>query len=280
MDTLFASIAQCAATVIAIIGGFIVTKLISFNAEKSEIIIRLDDIAKEKQFRSDRIAELENELKEDDALDLIHEGIEELMADEDGQQTYNERQYNYTWDEFRPYWEKARATVINLRNEYEAKKDDKYDMNGIPLPFAKALSSFEYEVCQMIMDKLKSHDSPLYSAINANRFSPVARLNEVRKTKMAHSDSLRLLELQEKQLTTRKASLEISKSTIAGLGIFGGFALTSIVFPIIILAIAHKLNEKTLTILAWINIPLFIIGLGLTIAYLVILMKSKKRKKA
>lgn len=75
------SIAGCSATIIAIIGGFIASKLISISSERENVTEKVKNIQEKLESEKKREKTLESQLIEDDALVFIDEHMEELMDD-------------------------------------------------------------------------------------------------------------------------------------------------------------------------------------------------------
>lgn len=293
MDTLFATTAQCAATIIAIIGGFIVTKLISLSTEQKEIEIRLRDIIKEMDYRKQKIADLTTALIEDEALDLITESIELFAKDEiELNEAYDRRRYDFSIDEIRPFWDKAHTLIFEKLTEI-LETENEFDENGVPKTWAKTLSDFEYSVCKRVMDEIKYQTKlresnkpqsgfmgfpgippmrPLYT-------TPIFAARDIKAEKSVHESSFSLLSLQENQLNTRKASIETPKNTIMGLLVFIYYACVSVFFPLIILAFLPISSDGVLTALIILDLTLFFSGLVATITYLISFMKKRKDKE-
>lgn len=77
-DTL-TTIVACSASIVAILGGFIASKLIAINAERDEVNTRISEIDEEIEFFTKERNLHQAELDEDDALNFVKENIEVLL---------------------------------------------------------------------------------------------------------------------------------------------------------------------------------------------------------
>lgn len=295
MEALLTTTAQCAATIIAIIGGFIVTKLISHSAESKEIEIRLCDITEEKGYRIKKVEEIRNTLIEDEALDLITDVISDFIDENISlEDAYNKERYDFTREEIQPFWDKANKAVKGLKNAINEQKSQLNDDN-IPVDYAKTLTQFEYSVCNRSIQEVsyraeverinKSRTNRPFDYLSVDippmkpmHISSIWSVKQIEGEKRTHENHINLLELQEKQLLIRKASIKISHNLLTGLFVFLYFAVVSIVFPMTILAVLPIGNENTVLVLKIIIILLFVSGFTAIIIYLVSFMRVKKVK--
>ena len=75
----FYSIAGCSATIIAIIGGFIASKLISISADRDKILDKIKEIEDELDMKTRQYNEAMEELNADDAFDFVRDNISMLI---------------------------------------------------------------------------------------------------------------------------------------------------------------------------------------------------------
>ena len=71
----FYSIAGCSATIIAIIGGFIASKLISISADRDKILDKIKEIEDELDMKTRQYNEAMEELNADDAFGFVRDNI-------------------------------------------------------------------------------------------------------------------------------------------------------------------------------------------------------------
>lgn len=75
LTSILTTIAACSASFVAILGGFIASRLISLNAERDEIQTRLSEINEEIVFYEKERNTSQSAIDEDDALDFIIDNI-------------------------------------------------------------------------------------------------------------------------------------------------------------------------------------------------------------
>lgn len=75
LTTVLTTIAACSASIVAILGGLIASKLIALNAERNETNTRIAELDEEIDFFTEGHDMLQALLNEDDALDFIKENI-------------------------------------------------------------------------------------------------------------------------------------------------------------------------------------------------------------
>lgn len=69
----FYYIAGCSATIIAIIGGFIASKLISISADRDNILDKIKEIDDELRMKSRQHNDLVKKINDDDAYDFVRD---------------------------------------------------------------------------------------------------------------------------------------------------------------------------------------------------------------
>lgn len=72
-SSFFYSIAGCSATIIAIIGGFIASKLISISADRDNILDKIKEINDELNMKTKQHDDIIEKLDDDDALDFVRD---------------------------------------------------------------------------------------------------------------------------------------------------------------------------------------------------------------
>lgn len=106
LTPLLTTVASCSATIIAIIGGFMVRKLIAMSTERHEISMRLAEMDEEIRFKKDRAGQL---------ADILSNEADTAVSRE------NERLYlDIRWDEFRR--KQLAARLDSLKNPHGMKR--------------------------------------------------------------------------------------------------------------------------------------------------------------
>ena len=90
LTSILTTIAACSASIVAIIGGFIASKLIAINAERDEVDTRISELDEEIAFYTIERNTLQGVLDEDDALEFIEDNIESIIKRRTLDETYKE----------------------------------------------------------------------------------------------------------------------------------------------------------------------------------------------
>ena len=115
-DTL-TTIVACSASIVAILGGFIASKLIAINAERDEVNTRISEIDEEIEFFTKERNLHQAELDEDDALNFVKENIESIVNRRTLEDTYKaEERPQVSKEVLRPYWIRAERIFESLYN--------------------------------------------------------------------------------------------------------------------------------------------------------------------
>ena len=78
-SSFFYSIAGCSATIIAIIGGLIASKLISISADRDNILDKIKEINDELNMKTKQHDDIIEKLDDDDALDFVRDNVSMLV---------------------------------------------------------------------------------------------------------------------------------------------------------------------------------------------------------
>lgn len=167
------AVASSAACIVAILGGFIASKLISIDGERASVISRLREIDEEMKYRIKTRDTAQKENDEDDALDFIYEHLEELKNGTSFTEVYKAiPEPKSSMEIMQMYWQKA----INVSSAFHAKTEhlngEKLNADCVPesLYYLYHESNLEYQVCKLLGDDLytrfKRNTDPLSVAIN------------------------------------------------------------------------------------------------------------------
>ena len=88
LTAVLTTIAAASASIVAILGGFIASKLIAISSERSAVLDHLKQINKELEFHVSERDKIQAENDEDDALDFIRDAIDDLYADNSLENVY------------------------------------------------------------------------------------------------------------------------------------------------------------------------------------------------
>jgi hypothetical protein len=251
LTTLFTTIASCSATIIAIVGGFIANKLISLGIDRREITTHLDSIQEEIDFKLRQAISAKEKLNEEDALDFIHEYMDQLVFNKPVEDVFKpSKRTNISQDDLRPYWEQGRQIIQQLLAALG--DDEPTNEDDIPISCMKAeCSDFQYTVykygARYIRKVLKEQERK-----NAARYG-LAALTDInswaenidllpgfdltsyqKKIDIMNEaySATEWLELQKKQLLVRIDSLKRPQGMKIGLLILVSFSIFGIILPL------------------------------------------------
>lgn len=280
------TIAACSASIVAILGGLIASRLISLNAERDEVSTRLFEIDEEIAFNEKQRLEDQTALDEDDALDFIRDNIALLVERQPLASVY-ERANRQPMDleALTPYWNKAISLLHLIYSDMqEHGSDEDYPENDdkIPLSVVEQLNGdFEYDVCREIEDyfeKQSRANSPLSAMLSYT--PPITNGLWYSKTKdkvAASRAKIEWLTIQKGQLEARCNAVRKPRGMKSGMVLFATFSAINIALPLGLLAFwppcfVFPLWGKVCIIGA------FVLGMALILFYLAYLLKWKGPK--
>lgn len=283
LTTILTTIAACSASIVAILGGFIASKLIAINAERDEVNTRISELDEEIEFFTEERDMLQEQLNEDDALDFISENIAYIVNRCSLDDAYKEEERPRLEKEvLQPYWDRAEKTHSQYRAIVK-KTIDNYEENddGVPVEAAKVFTQdFEYAVCKKICEHIEDKSSPFAAlrrgldvAIPAGRWYA-----DTREKVISADNKITYLTLQQKQQYTRLKALKKPKGMKLGLALFALFSAANIVYPLSLSPYVTE-NYKCYLQTKLLTVSLFAVGLSLMMMYLVYLLHWSKRKK-
>ena len=218
LTAVLTTIAAASASIVAILGGFIASKLIAISSERSAVLDHLKQINKELEFHVSERDKIQAENDEDDALDFIRDAIDDLYADNSLENVYlNVDHPGISMESLKPYWDRAVTLKEQFREKVE--KHDALNEDYIPesLLFTVKEDDFGYEVLLAMGKKLRKRsrttervrgqaNNPLgfiVSDINDLEISTVTgsgyTYHKNCDSIQEHNSAIALLELQKKQ---------------------------------------------------------------------------------
>lgn len=286
LTSVLTTIAACSASLVAILGGFIASRLISLNAERSEAQTRLSEVNDEIAFYEKERDHLQAELDEDDALDFIKENINSVIEESPLEKVYKEESRpRIEKAVLAPYWERACNVWKTIYTDIDGRSDDDdYAENedGVPITVAKKMSDdFEYETCRKIMKSLDS---------STNRFANIltAELPDVsggywyakaQQDVSAFQNKIDWSKLQKLQITARHKALQKPKGMAMGLVLFSVFSVANIIAPLVLSPLSTN-NYYLYNSVKIGAIVSFAIGLAAILLYLVYLLHWSGKKES
>lgn len=240
----FYSIAGCSATIIAIIGGFIASKLISISADRDKILDKIKEIEDELDMKTRQYNEAMEELNADDAFDFVRDNISMLIENKSIDVVYKtEEKPCLDYNVMEKYWYRALdicKEIVNLdEDEISNVNSDK-----VPVILAnKYANDFDYRVCNKIVHEIekntKKRNSNSFfatSLIDADDIVPqTAEIWYHQKRSEAEKAELRIEELkfEKKQYEEKKRQIKKPKGMKSGLSIFVVFSILGVIFPLV-----------------------------------------------
>ena len=282
LTSVLTTIAACSASLVAILGGFIASKLIAINTDRDEVNTRLSELDEEIAFFTEEVEMLQAQLDEDDALDFVGENIESVINKSSLDDTYKqEERPRLEKGVLLPYWTRAQQAFQFLDDVLQNQEDDNCAINedGVPVKVAQEFTDhFEYTVCKKVCEFYEEQAAPL-SALKHRLDStliPSTWYDETQEKVTSIESKISYLMLQKKQQSTRHKALIKPKGMKFGLTLFAAFSAANIVYPLCLSPFStncyqYYLQTKVVTISA------FGIGLALILLYLVYLLRWRTK---
>ena len=298
------TVAAASASIVAILGGFIASKLIAINGERNAILDKLNSIDEELRYKQDDCEARKRENDSNDALVFIRDHIKYVCEQVDLNTIYDSAEnYGITKETLEFFWNKA----LSISKELAQTPTEKIEFNSDDLP--KKLASkylddaFAYQVLQELIRYIKKiikeeerkqqkelqkkdilssflPDPIEISAITdpLDNIRPITftwnySQNEQEIAKLTSDISYLLF--QKKQLQEQQKLLAQPKGMKTGLVIFALFATVCIIVP---LAMSPYCTDDFNEFCATKNIILilFIVGLSSIFGYLSYLLRWKE----
>ena len=297
------TVAASSASIVAILGGFIASKLITISGERDALLDKLNSIDEELRFKKEELKSYQIENDTSDALSFIHDHIEALLKQSTINNVYDSAEnYGISKERIKPYWDRA---LIICKDFFESDHEGAaLNSDGIPRELACKYSNdkFSYEVLLILMryvekvlreeerrkrEEERKRDpfasmisSPDYNHLlmdNIESIHPLSStLNYTRNEQEIDklTSSILFLEFQREQLELQRKTLVKPKGMKAGLVIFALFAIACIIVP---LAMCPRYTESLCTFwtIKIIILVLFISGMMAIFGYLVYLLQWK-----
>lgn len=277
----FLTIASASASFVAIIGGFIASKLISINGEREAVVTQIEELDEEIEYRTGEIEELQKNLDEDDALSFIDTNIDDLISHTDLRDVYKKNDVQrIDIDTLHPYWEKA----VTLYKTYERDFcNAEFNDDGVPVTIVSKVinDKFAYDVCCKISFGL-AENSTIWMMTHSSLKEAEASVKWYNQTSQqldAVSRELDLLELQRKQLERQKMALVKPSNMSLGIYIFGGISLFNIFLPLLLCLLLPVYPKEIFDVFQIVCMVFMSLGLIFTFGYLINLLDWNPNKR-
>jgi hypothetical protein len=274
---LFSTAAQSAAALVAIIAGFIVSRLLALSADRNSLQSRLTEIDLEIASTRRELKPIKRKILESDADDFIQEVFDQILSSkgeiklEDAMATIG-RPQTLSEAELRPFWddimESTKEAFIKVR-EYLFGNTSK-DLNEY-LEEAGLEESNKQWIHRRIFEHVEDEIERTKMTVLNERFSVSGllgggfgesgryRLPEIQLPNNKYSQWSRDAELLERQLSKLEASRERVDSQVRNFakptGLWFGFvtlvyfSLVGIIFPLVLMAYKSQGYSRTVLFL-------------------------------
>lgn len=306
VNWLLSATAQSTAAIVAILGGFIATRLMTDSSKRKEIEAHIKDIDDEIKFKKARSTKLYGELLEDRAIDFIHDHSKQICRIYLDKETttletiLDDEISDFVLSEIQPYWDETFPLLEIISSKIHDKKLEFYEKD-VDVILKKEINSFQYRICSDLFDNLmeilkeiKKREVKRQENNNSSTFANLSTL-ELPKMSFYHYNTntadyqkrydehqkllyeLDLLALQKRNLSYRQTSLEKPNDVFIGLIVLTLFAVIGILIPLSLMPVntAEIMNPDIIRI-ANFDVMLFAIGLVLVISYFVWFFMYKK----
>lgn len=295
LTTVLTTIAAASASIVAILGGFIASKLIAISSERSAALERLKQINEELAFHVSERDKFQAENDEDDALGFIRDAIDDLYNGIPLETVYSNVDHpRVSMETLKPYWDRA----VTLKEQFLEKLNQRDTLTEDYIPESLLLDvkedDFGYEVLRALgrKQKEKIRASERASARASSPFGfTIPDINDLVMTDVMadvpvsgysyqkncdsiqeHKSAIALLNLQKKQCEEQISTLKKPRGMGIGLLIFALFTIFCIIIPLGCSPFSTD-SYKAFIIAKSVFLGLFVIGLIAIFGYLVYLLK-------
>lgn len=291
---LLSTIVQSAAAFVAIVAGFIISRLLALSAERGGLQTRVRDIRLQLAIKKENIQTLEKRLLEWDAEDFLEDpDVLDMIIESEGQTSLADTMGRVTGhyrseDELRPYWDEAIAVTkgafLLIRERYSELLVEIRDLDAALKSLGLELSSYRskiyHRVFASIFDEHNKKQNPLWSSLGLSGIVPISELratDEINRYRLLERD-IEALERDKIALETQLSDLKIQltqlgqpKGIALGIVFLAYFSLTGIVIPVFLLPFPP---EQFTTTHKWSVFLLFLSGLLFFFLYLLKLIRQ------
>lgn len=276
ISSLLFTIASLSASFVAILGGFIASRLITINTERASCMSQMDEVRGQLMYyRAVRTLYDDNRLQED-AITYIYYHMAELVDGESLDDVYEEHELQLIeYDDLEPYWKLAQE-IQAFFDTCLQDKDCKFNSDMIPIAVAEEYTDdlFAYEFCKLYAGwGFSDYD------FDNTPFRKTGKWYEhAKQTAQDYSTQIAVLGMREGELVTSLRALEKPKGMKAGLVLFALFSVFNIILPLVLSLFSFtKVGQ---IIVAVICILLLTLGLIATFAYLAWMLKWQNKSVA
>lgn len=271
ISSLLLTIAGASASFVAILGGFIASKLIALNGERDVAESNLEEIRYQKFIKTQERDILRRSIDEEDSLSYIYEHMEELIDGFELDEVYEETEVQVVeYETLLEYWCEAQIYIEQF-DECLEKENCRLNSDMIPCELAEENTNnpFGYEVLAMYAGYGFSDD------VDDRPFRPRAKWYEKTKDKVMEANmQAAALDIQEQRYKLDLERAKKPRGMKVGLAVLALFSVFNIIAPLLLSM--YEFSSKNSLIVAYCSIGTLTLGLGATFAYLVNMLKWKR----
>lgn len=213
LNILISTIIASTAALVAIIGGFLVSRVITLSSEKNSIVRRLREINNEMNNKKEMLDRVELILFKDDVDDFIENHAEEILIERKSINTILEENpsIELTEEDLKPYTRKLFQIFEDLTSLIE-KTDDEYVLPNTFDEFAKdsriKVSEYYYwyEIVYWVIMNIEPKQPSLTSIATINLS---ASIPDPSMFKTANSNSVQMYQDQIKERNSLQGEVQI-----------------------------------------------------------------------
>lgn len=291
LTALFTTVAAASASIVAILGGFIASKLISISGERKSVLGKIDEVNEQlraKQMERDRLQE---KAYEDVAIAFIRTNVNALLDDKLFEDVIGlSFSDGIPEEKLKEYWEKARAISREILDYCKPFGNSKctieVNQHNIPIDIVGKYHKdyFAYSVCREVGDRyinkimyFDAADQVLQKNFSPGRGSVIQALLDVKQFSDIETD-IKWLCYKKKELEEEKSRLDHPKGMRAGVVIFALFSFFCIVFPLLLSPFSTD-DYCMAMMLKIVILALFFIGLVCIVFFFGKLLRWKEGSK-
>ena len=277
LNSLLLTIASLSASFVAILGGFIASRLITINSERASCLSQLQSVTDQLVYYEGTRSVLNRKLNEEDAIRYIYNHMAQLVEEEDIDDVYEDTELqSIDLEDLKPLWEKAQMIKSHFDDHLQSNGYGYYNSDWIPIEIAEEYTDdlFAYEFCKMYVGwGLGEHD------FENTPFRATGKWYEEDRQKILDcSKQIIFLKWQKEHYAATLRSLKQPNGMKIGLILFALFSLTNIILPLTLSL--FNFAKPILTVIAVSSILLLTIGLVATFFYLTWILKWKKEDQS
>ena len=270
ISSLLLTIAGASASFVAILGGFIASKLIAINSERDAVKSKLKEVKYQKLLKTEERDMLRRSLDEEDAICYIHNHMEEFVEERNLEDVYegNELQL-IDYETLLPYWKKAQI-LKDLFDEALRHGSHKLNSDYIPNDLAEEYTEdlFAYELLKMYAGWGFSDYFESCEPMSRREWYEGARQQVIQANMQAAA-----LDIQQQCYEMDLEHLQKPRGMKSGLLLFALFSVLNIVCPLLLSV--TPLPGSWCAISAYCSIGSLALGLGSTFWFLSHMLKWK-----